>query len=334
MGQLKAGDTRALRAGVADGGAPASCGAGARRSTTLRAGSRVRARCRRRPRRSRDPRAPRRGRGRRPAVVIRQDGDANLLVEYGPPVLDLGAALPGPRADAGAARRARCPGVVDVTPGIRSLQIHYDDRRLPRERLLAVLRERRGGAAGDRTTSRCRRASCTCRCRGTIRRRGSRSEKYMQSVRPDAPWCPSNIEFIRRINGLDIDRRRAAHRLRRELPGARPRRRLPGRARGDAARSAPPPGHHQVQPRAHLDARERGRHRRRLPVRLRHGRPGRLSVRGPHLPGVEPLPRDRASSRGGTPWLLRFFDQIRFYPGRRAGAARVPRRVPARAGAA
>ncbi|MFP3631682.1 carboxyltransferase domain-containing protein, partial [Burkholderia sp. SIMBA_045] len=27
-------------------------------------------------------------------------------------------------------------------------------------------------------------------------------ERYMQSVRPDAPWCPSNIEFIRRINGL------------------------------------------------------------------------------------------------------------------------------------
>src|SRR5690606_29957682 len=24
-----------------------------------------------------------------------------------------------------------------------------------------------------------------------------------QSVRADAPWCPSNIEFIRRINGLD-----------------------------------------------------------------------------------------------------------------------------------
>ena len=28
-------------------------------------------------------------------------------------------------------------------------------------------------------------------------------QKYMQSVRPDAPWCPSNIEFIRRINGLN-----------------------------------------------------------------------------------------------------------------------------------
>ena len=28
------------------------------------------------------------------------------------------------------------------------------------------------------------------------------AEKYMQTVRPDAPWCPDNIEFIRRINGL------------------------------------------------------------------------------------------------------------------------------------
>jgi tetratricopeptide (TPR) repeat protein len=27
-------------------------------------------------------------------------------------------------------------------------------------------------------------------------------DKYMRVVRKDAPWCPSNIEFIRRINGL------------------------------------------------------------------------------------------------------------------------------------
>ncbi|MCO7256629.1 hypothetical protein KSI86_21050, partial [Dickeya oryzae] len=28
-------------------------------------------------------------------------------------------------------------------------------------------------------------------------------DKYMTTVRPDAPWCPSNLEFIRRINGLE-----------------------------------------------------------------------------------------------------------------------------------
>ena len=27
--------------------------------------------------------------------------------------------------------------------------------------------------------------------------------RYTNNVRPDAPWCPDNIEFIRRINGLD-----------------------------------------------------------------------------------------------------------------------------------
>ena len=61
-----------------------------------------------------------------------------------------------------------------------------------------------------------------------------------------------------------------------------PGRRLPRRAGRHAARPAPPAGHHQVQPGAHLDAGERGRHRRRLPVRLRHGGPGRLPVRRPH----------------------------------------------------
>ena len=156
----------------------------------------------------------------------------------------------------------------------------------------------------------------------------------MQSVRPDAPWCPSNIEFIRRINGLDIDRRRAAHRLRRELPRARPGRRLPRRAGRDAARSAPPPGHHQVQPGAHLDAGERGRHRRRLPVRLRHGR-ARAAISSSAAPArcgtAFTRPPEFAT---GKPWLLRFFDQIRFYPGQRARAARVPRRVSARPGRA
>ena len=29
------------------------------------------------------------------------------------------------------------------------------------------------------------------------------TRKYMQSVREDDPWCSDNIEFIRRINGLD-----------------------------------------------------------------------------------------------------------------------------------
>lgn len=77
-------------------------------------------------------------------------------------------------------------------------------------------------------------------------------------------------------------------------PRAGPGRRVPGRP----GRSAAPAGHHQVQPRPYLDAGERGRHRRRLPVRLWHGGAGRLPVHGPHLPGLE-QPSRHARVRAG-----------------------------------
>ena len=96
-------------------------------------------------------------------------------------------------------------------------------------------------------------------------------------------------------------RRRAPHRVRRRVPRARPRRRVPRRAGRGAGRSAPPAGHHEVQPGAHVDAGERGRHRRRVPVHLRHGGAGRLPVRRPHGAGVEPLRRGPALRPGRRP---------------------------------
>ncbi len=74
------------------------------------------------------------------------------------------------------------------------------------------------------------------------------------------------------------------------------------------ARPAARARHHEVQPGPDLDAAERCRHRRDLPVRLRNGRARRLSTRRPH-----------GSRSGGCrsdeqPWLLRQFDRIRFTP--------------------
>jgi allophanate hydrolase subunit 1 len=246
------------------------------------------------------------------AWCYRQAGDKYLLVEYGPAGAGPGTALPRARADAGGASEPGCPASLDLTPGIRSLQVHFDPRRCRQDRCW------RCSSAEGRNCPRIDDMEVPSRIvhlplswddpatRLAI-------EKYMQSVRKDAPWCPSNIEFIRRINGLDSIEDGEAHRVRRQLPGDGPGRRLPRRAGGHAARPAPPAGHHQVQPGAHLDAGERRRHRRRLHVRVRHGRPRRLPVRRPHRADVEPL---SASSRriSRKPWLLRFFDQIRFYP--------------------
>ncbi|HAS30502.1 MAG TPA: hypothetical protein DCS56_11625, partial [Alcanivorax sp.] len=91
-------------------------------------------------------------------------------------------------------------GILELTPGIRSLQVHFEPSVLPRRDLLDMLK--RAELTLDKqddleVPSRIVHLPLSWddeACRLAI-------EKYMQSVRKDAPWCPSNIEFIRRING-------------------------------------------------------------------------------------------------------------------------------------
>ncbi len=71
-------------------------------------------------------------------VVYRHAGDANLLVECGPLVLDMRLRL-RVQLLLTAIRAARLPGLLDLTPGIRSLQVHYDPGALSLSRLLDAL---------------------------------------------------------------------------------------------------------------------------------------------------------------------------------------------------
>src|SRR5690606_28489393 len=140
-----------------------------------------------------------------PAMVIRQAGDRYVLVEFGPLVLDielrlrvhvLMLALQARQAD------GRLPGLIDLTPGIRSLQIHFDPAVLPRDELLRILQQEEAQLPPvDDMEVPSRIVHLPLAWNDSQTRLAI--EKYMQSVRPDAPWCPSNIEFIRRINGLD-----------------------------------------------------------------------------------------------------------------------------------
>lgn len=136
-----------------------------------------------------------------PAVTYRRSGDDNLLVEYGPMTLDLGLRL---RAHALMERlRAEgLPGVVDLTPGIRSLQIHVDPDVLPVPRLLDLAR---GVEDELPATSALQVPSRVVHLPLSWDDPATREAitRYMAGVRDDAPWCPWNIEFIRRVNGLD-----------------------------------------------------------------------------------------------------------------------------------
>lgn len=135
------------------------------------------------------------------AVTYRQAGDKFLLIEYGPLVLDLTLRF---RVHALMIylQTLTLPGIIDLTPGIRSLQIHYDNRQLPRQELLNLL------TAAEQALPNISEMEVPTRIVHLPLSWDDAStqlaiEKYMQSVRDDAPWCPSNLEFIRRINGLD-----------------------------------------------------------------------------------------------------------------------------------
>ncbi len=139
--------------------------------------------------------------GASPQVCYRADGDRYLLIEFGPNILDLELRLRVHLLEQ-YLRETDLRGVMDITPGIRSLHIHYDTRLLSRAALLDALEAAQRGIPPD--------LNVTIPA-GIVRMPLSwddpqtrlAAEKYMQSVRPDAPWCPSNIEFIRRINGFD-----------------------------------------------------------------------------------------------------------------------------------
>ncbi len=138
--------------------------------------------------------------GERPAVVTRADGDRYLLVEYGPNVLDLSLRMRVYALEA-QLRALALPGIVDITPGVRSLHVHYDSVRLSREALLEALADAERAIPADMDiTVPSRIVHLPLSWDDPAARLAA--EKYMQSVRPDAPWCPDNIEFIRRINGL------------------------------------------------------------------------------------------------------------------------------------
>ncbi len=139
--------------------------------------------------------------GENPQVVYRCAGDKYLLVEYGPLVLDLDLRF---RAHAlmDWLRRHPHPGIIDLTPGIRSLQVHYDSRVLGLDSLLDILTKAEAELPSlDDLEVPTRIVRLPLSWDDPATRLAI--EKYAQSVRKDAPWCPSNIEFIRRINGLD-----------------------------------------------------------------------------------------------------------------------------------
>ena len=140
---------------------------------------------------------------REPAIVaeigdirVRRAAQDALLVEFGPNVLDIGLRLRVHALETAIAE-AGVDGILETTPGIRSLLVRFDWRRFSAEDIVARLRGM-GGGFDQAVESRIVHLPLSWddpACRRAV-------DRYQRSVRADAPWCPDNIEFIRRINGL------------------------------------------------------------------------------------------------------------------------------------
>ncbi|NCD34788.1 MAG: urea carboxylase [Spartobacteria bacterium] len=249
--------------------------------------------------------------GDAPQITYRQSGDHYILIEYGPNVLDLRFRfrIYGLMEELKAHPVA---GLLEQSPGVRSLQIRYDSRVITQKQLLDKLLEAEQRIPPIESMTLNTRvihlplafedsATLDAVCR------------YRQSVRDTAPWLPNNVDFIQRINGLSS---------REEVRDIVFDASYMVLGLGDVYLGAP-----CAVP---VDPRHRLVTSKYNPARTFTAEgtvgiggvymciygmdsPGGYQLVGRTLPIWNKFMKN-PDFKDGCPWLLRFFDQVRFYP--------------------
>ncbi|RID85927.1 urea carboxylase [Peribacillus asahii] len=244
-------------------------------------------------------------------MTIRAAGDEHVLIEYGDMELDLLYRFQVHALMEAIQARTDIP-VLDLTPGIRSLQVHIDASRMSISSLCTVIEsiDRQLPPLEEiEVPSRIVRLPLSWDDPATQ----LAIDRYQQNVRPDAPWCPSNLEFIRRVNGLhDIeDVKNIVFDANYLVLGL-----------GDVYLGAPVAT--PIDPRHRLVTTKYNPARTWTPENAVGIGGAYMCVYGMEGPGgyqfvgrtvqVWNRLRETESFQSGKPWLLRFFDQIQFYP--------------------
>ncbi|MGE4124639.1 MAG: urea carboxylase [Pusillimonas sp.] len=246
-----------------------------------------------------------------PLITYRQAGDSYLLLEYGDAVLDIAVRL---RIHVLMETLKANPidGVHELSPGVRSLQVRYDSLRIRQadlvDRLLA-LESRLPDVTTVKVPTRVVHLPVAWEDSATL----AAVQRYQETVKSSAPWLPNNVDFIQRINGLETrdDVRRIFFDTRYLVMGL-----------GDVYLGAP-----CAVP---LDPRHRLLTSKYNPARTFTAEgtvgiggvymciygmdsPGGYQLVGRTVPIWNKFLKNPVFHQG-QPWLLRFFDQVRFYP--------------------
>lgn len=243
-------------------------------------------------------------------MVFRRSGDRNVLIEIGPPTLDIGLRLRVHQLYE-CLQAAKIPGVLDLTPGVRSLQVHFDETEQSNSIVKKVCQLARALPPVEDYEVQSRIVHLPLSWDDPSTQEAIK--KYHATVRPNAPWYPSNIEFIRRINGLYCveDVYQAVFDASYVVLGL-----------GDVYLGAPVAT--PLDPRHRLVTTKYNPARTWTPENAVGIGGAYLCIYGMEGPGgyqfvgrtLQMWNRFRTTEHftPGKPWLLRFFDQIRFFP--------------------
>ena len=245
-----------------------------------------------------------------PSVTYRPAGNSYLLVEYGDLVLDLNLRF-RIHALKQWVKEQNIHGIIDLTPGIRSLQIHFDSIQIDQIELLEKLQHAEAELP-DIHNMQVPSRTVYLPLAWEDSQTQLATERYTQIVRPDAPWCPDNIEFIRRINGLASKQavKDVVYSANYLVMGL-----------GDVYLGAPVAT--PLDPRQRLVTTKYNPARTWTPENAVGIGGAYMCVYGMEGPGGYQFVgrttqmwsryRKNANFEAGKPWLLRFFDQVKFY---------------------
>lgn len=242
--------------------------------------------------------------------VIRFAGEENILIEFGEMELNIELRF-RVHVLMNELEKSNLP-IIDMTPGIRSLQIHFDINSVEAKEIASEV---------EKINSRLKELDDITVPSRIIKLPLSwddpqtqlAAKRYQQTVRPDAPWCPNNPEFIRRINGLQSieDVKKIVFDANYLVLGL-----------GDVYLGAPVAT--PIDPRHRMVTTKYNPARPWTPENAVGIGGAYLCVYGMEGPGGYQFVgrtiqmwnslRETRYFKKGKPWLLEFFDQLKFYP--------------------
>lgn len=133
-------------------------------------------------------------------VQYRIAGDRYLMIEYGEPVMDINSRVRVHFLEEFLLKH-KPSGLIDTIPGVRSLLVYYDNRKISLKELMQLLIQAEEALPNkDGVKLKGRVFELPLAFHDKWNREAT--ERYMNTIRSEALYLPDNVEFVAKNNGL------------------------------------------------------------------------------------------------------------------------------------